>query len=278
MDSELSAEQRKNIQFRHPEKMLEELPGTDRKTIARLHGLSPDAYDAARKEFADRVCGVAHDLMGEPEMAACVGSLPFADEQTVVGFGDSITDDLQSWFEVVRRCFSLVRDRDNISFINRGNSGDTTTHAISRFGDVVGDDPDWIICMLGTNDVRLHGGSPTKSLVSAEEFAANLDMLRNYGTVETDARWLWITPPPVIEEKVKLGWGRGDPKLMWRNEDIHRICDAIRRRDEPVVNLQETFSCPPDACYFQPDGLHPSLEGQKLIARSVLRALSVNIQ
>lgn len=272
---ELSQEQHEYIlQFRHPEKMLAELPGANLDVMAELENMTPEAYRAARQKFAERAHEAAEELLEGAETTDLVDQLPFLAGQTVVGLGDSITDDLQSWLEILRHLWAIHRPDEEVTFVNRGYSGDTTTHAICRFGQVVADEPDWIICMLGTNDVRLHGESPTKTLVSTSETESNLEMLRHYAATETDAHWVWLTPTPVIEEQIRDHWRMSDLSLMWHNADLEAIREAILNRNEPAVDLSDVFTTPPDPLFFLPDGLHPSLAGQKKITRAVIRTLS----
>jgi lysophospholipase L1-like esterase len=52
--------------------------------------------------------------------------------------------------------------------------------------------------------------------------------------------------------------------------DLRAVDDAIRTTagaDDIVVNLSDAFGRPPDAALLRADGLHPTLAGQKAIAR-----------
>jgi lysophospholipase L1-like esterase len=145
---------------------------------------------------------------------------------------------------------------------------------ISRFLAVVALDPAWIICMPGTNDARLHGEAPTKCLVSPEETALNLEMLASFARTQTSARWVWMTPARVIEEKIGRHWFLGPLQVMWRNTDLDRIAEMLRRRPEPTVDVQAAFGWPLAEGLLLPDGLHPSLAGQKRIVRALVEQLS----
>jgi acyl-CoA thioesterase-1 len=54
--------------------------------------------------------------------------------------------------------------------------------------------PDWIICLLGGNDITRVGPAPNKPQVILSESVANLAELRQIAAVRTDAAWVWITP------------------------------------------------------------------------------------
>ena len=129
------------IQFQHPEKMLMKLPTQPEITdamIAPFFGLDPDVYVEIRADFTERARSSARELLENFDFRERVDRLPFETETTIVGLGDSITDDLQSWFEILRYLVEERRPQDNIRFINAGISGDTTPQIITWFlGDVV---------------------------------------------------------------------------------------------------------------------------------------------
>jgi lysophospholipase L1-like esterase len=266
------------LQFQHKEKLLAHIPGVNDTTVAALWGLDAATYRGTRAEFAGHALRAAKDLLADDDFAARVDRLPFAPGDTVVGLGDSITDDDQSWLEILRHLLAQRRPEAQIDVVNEGVSGDTTSQMISRFLDVVLRQPAWILCLAGTNDARLHGRFPTKTLVSLEETAANLDMLRHFGATQCPAQWLWIAPPTVIEQQIERDWFLSPFEMRWRNSDLAAIAEAMAgiaaQGQEPLVNLQDLFGLPPDPALLLPDGLHPSLAGQTAIVRAVVETLA----
>ena len=262
------------LQFQHPAKMLSRLPGVDDELVARMFQLDLGVFREIKQSYADAAGTAAEELLTCPDVARLVDGLPFEEGQTVVGLADSITDDAQSWCEILR-CLIANRLGDRgVRVVNAGISGDTTTHLICRFLEVVAEEPDWIICMVGTNDVRRHGLQPTKSLVSLRETKLNLAMLRNYGATQTPARWVWMTPTPVFEDQITDHWFLGPLQLAWSNADLDAVADYVRGQADPVVDLQAVFGDAPDPSLLLPDGLHPSLAGQKVITRALLETLA----
>lgn len=261
------------LQFEHLEKRLEGMPGATEEQIAALFGLDVEAYRAIRSQYASRARCAAEDLLADPAFSAQVNRLPFRPGEVVVGLGDSITDDDQSWLEILRNLLDLMRSGEQVRVVNAGVSGDTTAQMIARFLDVVVERPDWIICMTGTNDARLHGPSPTKVLVSIEETAKNLGMLRHMAATQTEACWVWMTPKPVIESQIAEHWMLSGFELNWRNADLLAVRNALCARPEPVVDLWDIFGHPADPRYLLPDGLHPSLEGQVAIVSALVGQL-----
>jgi lysophospholipase L1-like esterase len=273
MTTPLTDEQRDYIlQFQHPEKMLSRMPGVSPDLVARLFDVSARRREEVRAGFTGAVQSAAREILADPANAEALGRLPLCAGQTCLALGDSITDDWQSWFEILRAVFALRRPGEDVTFVNAGISGDTTTHAICRFLDVVERQPDWILCFLGTNDCRLHGMSPAKVLVSPAETQRNLEMLRNFGATQTSARWIWVTPCRVVESLIPRHWFLGSMQLMWRNADLDTVAGLVRRMPDPAIDLQGLFDGPGAADLLLPDGLHPNLAGQKAICRQVIRA------
>ena len=60
----------------------------------------------------------------------------------------------------------------------------------------------------------------------------------------------------------------------WRNEDVLAIASFIREQEEPVVDLQTAFGLPADPTLQGPDGVHPSLAGQKAIVKAFVECLT----
>jgi acyl-CoA thioesterase-1 len=269
---ELSPEQRSYlIQFQHPEKRW---PGLDETALAPVFGVDAATYRRLRATSAERAHTAAAELLSDPAFAIRVDRLPFRPGATVVGLGDSVTDDDQSWLEILRHLLTLRRPQDGITVVNAGISGDTTAQIIGRFIEVVQRQPDWIICLAGANDARTHGQSPTKTLVSLEETAKNLEALRQFAATQTTARWLWMTPTPVIEAQLATAWPLALFQIRWSNRDLAAIAEVMHQLPDPVVDLQRAFGNPANPDLLLPDGLHPSLAGQKAIVTALVAQLS----
>jgi len=262
------------VQFQHPQKMFAQMPGMSDELVATMFGIEPGMYAEIEASFAERAREAASELLQDPAFADQVDRLPFEPGHAVVGLGDSITDDLQSWLEILENVIEIRRPDDGILVLNGGISGDTTSQMISRFLDVTTYRPNWILCMAGTNDARLHGMSPTKTLVSIEETEKNLKMLRNFAATQTAAKWVWMAPATVIEERISRHWFLGPFQLMWRNRDLAAVAEIARAQPETTVDLYSLFGIPANPDWLLDDGLHPSLEGQKAIVRALVEELA----
>jgi lysophospholipase L1-like esterase len=263
------------VQSVHPEKVYFYLPGIeDEAVVAALYGVDVATYRAVRDRFAASARVAAEDLLADAAFAARVDRLPFAPEATIVGIGDSFTDDLQSWLEILRHLLDRPRPQDRIRVVNAAVSARTTTDVLHYLVPVVGQQPDWIFCLVGGNDAKRIGPEPTKTLVGIAETAGNLTEVRRMAAAQTKAAWVWITPATADEERVaayppfRLG------QSTWRNDDLVAIGDVLRRMPDPVVDLQAVFGRPPAPELLREDGLHPSLAGHRAIAKAVVDRLT----
>lgn len=261
------------IQFAHPEKTLG-TPVVNDDICAALFGVDLITYLRIKEQFAMNAARAAEELLDDVAFATQLDQLPFQPNETVVAVGDSITDDLQSWFEILRHALAMQRPQDNLTLVNRAVSGDTSTHLITRFLVATQDQPDWIFCFIGTNDVRTHGLHPYKTLVSPQETARNLQAIRQFTATQTQAKLIWLTPATVIEHAIPCDWWLAPHQLMWLNTEMATLAELVRQQPEPVVDLQRVFGVPANPRWLLADGLHPSLEGQKQIVRAVVERLS----
>jgi lysophospholipase L1-like esterase len=178
----------------------------------------------------------------------------------VVAFGDSLTADPGSWAEV-------------LELVNLGVPGDTTVHLISRFAEVAAHRPDLLIVMAGTNDARRHGSAAERILVPDPETKHNLELLITLAREQTRARIVFITPPPILEAKVRLApLLRAEP-VTWLESDVSRKAEIVAGLDAEVIDSRAALTPPLDPLLL-PDGLHLSPRGHQRLARWVLRSLA----
>ncbi|MBA2783083.1 MAG: hypothetical protein H0T74_09200 [Rubrobacteraceae bacterium] len=264
----------KLVQFTHLEKTYGYLPGMSEATVAALLGLDEATYREIKACFDKNAREAAQELLEDSSLAGLVDRLPFQSGETVLGVGDSFTDDLQSWLEIVRHLLESRRPRGKIRILNEGVSAQTTAMALRRFVPLVSREPDWIVCFLGGNDVTRIGPESNKTQVSLEETTKNLDAMRRMASTLTDTRWIWITPPTFDEARAAAFPPFQMGQSHWRNDDVLAIGDFMREQPDPAVDLQAVFGTPADPELQGPDGVHPSLAGQKAIARAFVERLA----
>jgi len=260
-----------------PARTLASLPGgagLSTETHAALLGLPPESYIAELGRMKAEAREAARELLADPAVAAMVDRLPLRKGATVVAFGDSLTSEPQSWAVILSEVLAVRRAADGISVAIIAVGGDTTTHALVRVGDVIGQQPDWILLLIGTNDARTQGPHPTKTLVHHEETARNVAELRQRISRETKARAVWITPPAVHEEQVGEYWGLARFGVRFRNEDLARVAQIVRDIDGAAIDVFSTLGTPPPADLLMGDGLHFTGAGQKRLALEVIKGWS----
>ena len=261
------------LRFMHPEKKLPPLPGMSAALVAQLFGLRDDQYSSIRADIDADTARASRLLADDPAIAAAIDRLVLAPGSAVVGLGDSITDDSNSWFEILRGVVALRRPEAGVAFVNAGVSGETTVEMLARMPVIAAANPSWIICLAGTNNARRFGTMPAPQL-SVAETLSGLRALRDYAARETRSRWLWLTPAGADEELIARNefWRQLQVRLL--NDDIMAVADAMGSLADPVLDLRETFGSPVDRALLLDDGVHPNIEGQTRIARAVIQKLA----
>ena len=258
------------LQYVHLDKLYGYLPGLA-ESLPAIFGVTPAEYAAIRGRFDDLARSAAEQLLTDGEFADRVSRLPFRRGARILAVGDSVTDDLQSWAEILRHALAIARPDDDLTVVNAGLSAHTTAMILRRWPSLLHPAPDWIICGLGGNDVtRIAGGKPQVALTESIE---NLRELRRIAAERTGARWVWLTPVPVDEERAAASPGFQYGASSWRNTDIAALAGAIRAFDDPVVDLVDVFGIPAHPELQGPDGVHPSLTGQQRIATALVETL-----
>ena len=181
----------------------------------------------------------------------------------VVAFGDSLTANPRSWAEI-------------LGLINLGVPGDTTVHLVGRFAEVVACQPDLLIVMAGTNDARRHGTAAERMLVPDRETRHNLGLLMTLAREQTRARTVFITPPPILEDKVRRAPLLRSEAVTWLESDVSRKAAIVAALDAEVIDSRAALTARLDTLLLA-DGLHLSARGQERLARAVLRSLGPSL-
>jgi acyl-CoA thioesterase-1 len=254
------------VRFQQPEKTLGYLGPLEESRIAALFGLSTEAYLDLCRGFEDQVRDVAQALLARPGFAEAVDRLPFTSGLHIVALGESTTADRLSWFEMLRQLLALRRPEDRIKLTNLAVSGCTTTQALGQLPGLAFHRPDRVLCMLGVNDAqRQASGGPT--LVSLTETERNLLALRDLA----GARWTWLAPCTVDEERVDKYPHFQRAGISWANKDINPIADFLRAQPELTVEPRLDTS---HADLRVDDGVHLSIEGQQEVVVALVEAMA----
>lgn len=118
--------------------------------LAALFGTDAGDFRGRLERFDESNRDAAAALSAEPGAAARIAALPYRPGEHVVALRESTTADRLCWFEVLRHLFP-----EGVRCTKLAVSGSTTTQARAQQLPVLGfQRPDWVLCMLGANDVQ----------------------------------------------------------------------------------------------------------------------------
>lgn len=274
------------LQFLNLEKRFPLLPGIENEeAVAGLMGLEPKELTKLRDRFASNAKQAAIELLEDGEVAEWIEDLPFEQGDTIVALGDSITDDLQGWFNIFQHVLEIGLEDADFTFINSGISYDTSTDALKRLNrDVLDHEPDWVIVALGTFDAQRLHVAPDRPLVSLADYWENLNTIETAVSEVTDNPLIWITPPPVITEmqqQIRLF------HFDLFEQDLNNIREILTGKKGYIVdpmgtrmqgeedNEEGEDNNGPAAWNYLSDGLHPSLSGHTNTVKELIRYLAL---
>lgn len=144
--------------------------------------------------------------------------------------------------------------------VNLGRSGDTTETMVGRFtSDVLPFQPCYLLILGGTNSLR--GGTPGAQIV--RELIEIRSMCEKY-----DIRPIFLTVPPVNPEAIERAFGE-ETAPRWQQE--RAVVNQFIRQQKYYIDIERFLSnkyglLPED---YAVDGLHPDIEGKKIIAKII---------
>jgi acyl-CoA thioesterase-1 len=261
----------KLIRFQRPERLLPYARHLSDTTIAAILGTEHATYVDTLTRLNVQLSDAVGELAADPDVAARLQRVPFTRGHKLVAIGESTTADRLSWFEILSALLSSTRPELELAFDNVAISGATTTQTLTTLPGLRHQRPDWVFCLLGTNDVQRFGSATGPRLVSQPETMRNLHELRNLTHLPRRSSWVWLTPTPVDELRVSAYPHFTRAGLVWRNRDIDEVATALHHVDEPVIDTGAAFS---GLDVHLDDGLHPTLATQRALAAHVLTRLT----
>jgi acyl-CoA thioesterase-1 len=191
-----------------------------------------------------------------PPNAAQVAAKPDDKRPVIVAFGDSLSAGLglrarDAYPEVLQR----LLDDQHYAYrvVNAGVSGDTTTDGVERLPDVVALHPAVVILEFGAND-GLRG-------VPVTEAYKNLEVLTE-GLKKAGAK--------VLLAGMTLPRNYG-PEYIHAFEEMYPQVEKKYHVARMPFFLQDVGGHPE---LTQPDGLHPTAEGARIIAKNLMSYLT----
>lgn len=259
------------LRFQHLESMVAGDPHLvdDPRALAALHGLAVEEYEGIRGRLADEAAVVAAELGADDAWSRRLDSLPWAGK-TVVAVGDSMTADLQSWARILEGAMREREPHAQTRMVNLALDGDTSAGLLSRLPAVLAQEPEHVLVMIGTNDGQGHAGNRV-AWISDGETVRNLEVIgRALG--DSGAAVTWLAPPPIRLEEIRRHWYLGELPIGW-SVDRHESKRQIVLRQEG--STYDSAAALGDRAEHFLDGLHPSLDGHRRLARGLVDALAV---
>ncbi|MFJ6758687.1 SGNH/GDSL hydrolase family protein [Streptomyces sp. NPDC091273] len=249
------------LRFHQPEKLLRYLGPLDEPVLAALFGTDAGDYRGRLERFEDRNREAAAALSAEPGAASRIAALPFRPGEHVVALGESTTADRLSWFGILRHLLP-----EGVRCTNLAVSASTTAQALAQQLPVLGfQRPDWVLCMLGANDVQRIDRTP---LVDFAETCRNLTALHDLAVARTGARWVWLTPTGTDPDLVERYEHFRRAGLSWSEADLDAVAGFLLDRPEPVVDTRHAARG-----HHEADGLHLTPAGQRAVTAALLETL-----
>lgn len=274
-DSEKEALEKYLLQFLNIEKLLPLLPGIENEaSVADLMGIDHAELTKLRSLFRDNAREAAVELLKDDEIAEMIEKIPFKNNDTIIAIGDSITDDLQGWFEILKNVLDIAVPDAEFTFLNAGISYNTSSDALRRLDrDVLSKNPDWVFVALGTFDSMRLNFAPGRTLLPLSETWENLRTIEDAVMNFTENPVVWITPPtvfPSLLEAMELF------DFSVSEKDLRQVREILTGKKGYIVDPlgKRMGGRDPEAWYFLSDGLHPSLSGHLNTVKEVLKTLS----
>lgn len=204
----------------------------------------------------------------------------FEADQRIVFIGDSITDcgrrDVRApygdgYLSLVRALVTARHPDTPLTWVNRGVSGDTVRDLAARWErDAVGERPDWLVVMIGINDVwRAFAGRPDEA-VPLDEYEATLRTLLRRAVDATGCRLLLADPyliEPDLADPQRAASDRYAAVVARLATEFGALHVATQRAFDHVLTLS-----PPTL--WADDRIHPDLPGHAVIADAFLRVIT----
>lgn len=150
--------------------------------------------------------------------------------------------------------------------VNMGVGGNTSTDLLNRWDeDIVALNPDWVVLLIGINDVWRQFNSPAQEdeAVIPEIFRKNLNSMAD----KTKAKMIWMTP-------YYLEPNKNDAMRKRMNEYGAIVKEEALKLNIPCIDLQEAFNKIlkfRHSSYISWDRVHPSPVGNMVIAREFIK-------
>jgi len=213
---------------------------------------------------------------------------------TIVALGNSITeaeagmpDAEQRWLQVLAGLLKQEFPARSFKLVNSGIGGNSAREAMARLDrDVLAHQPDFVLLEFGGNN---SGFRNRERRVSLAEFRRHLEDFRLAIAESTEAGVIVITFPPIVEEWHSVYTCGDNTGVYFEFFSAEGGCDAFIEQYREITRafarnngfalvdfakkLKELHEKDSPGRYTLPDGVHLTVDGNLVLARSVFRQL-----
>lgn len=265
------------IPFFHVRKRMPLFPGKDNLSgEAALMGVTEEELKVYRENFDENARRAALEVLKDDETTDLLKDLPMDGEETIVGFGDSITEDAQGWFSILQHVLEISTENADFRFINAGLSYNTTAEALRRIDrDVVIHEPDWVFISLGTFDAQRLNILPERTLMPLSETWENLNAIQDILEERVHNPLVWLTPAPVISDLLVENQLYD---FTIEEKDLGSVREIVSGKKGAIIDPagKRMGEEGPQAWHYLPDGLHHSLTGHMETVKAIIKKLAAS--
>lgn len=203
----------------------------------------------------------------------------------IVCMGDSITQmgDPNGYVSMVRDCLKTTFPKDPIQVINAGIGGEKSNDMLARFQrDVIDKKPQLVTLSVGINDVwhgfdsdHPKGGGPGGvDLASYTTYVSEMVAKAEQNRIKI----ILLSPTIITEDPLDVQNIKLEQYVKAEEEIAHKYhCKFINLQQVFFAELAKAKTIlPPENLYLTDDGVHLDLDGNKIMAREVLKAFGVS--
>ena len=156
-------------------------------------------------------------------------------------------------------------------FLNYGISGDTSRNILARHKkEVEIVKPDFLVTLIGINDVWRNAHNVVEEATTSEEFINNvIEIIKQTKAIVPHVKIIFLEPflLPGSSEVYERGYDLYKKNMALLQANVPQMVDKY-------ISLQDFFltHTTEDMVYLR-DGVHPSENGQKVLAENVINAL-----
>ena len=192
---------------------------------------------------------------------AAVNREPSSDAIRVACVGDSLTQSSVYPLKLWTQLGSNYRGRNfGVGSTTVSLDSETPYMNTSAFQNALEFQPEIVIIMLGTNDAQ-----PSLHRYNASFVDDYLKLVDAFQRLSSEPEIWIVLPPPIFSDE----GGKISPEYF-KNTIIPLIEQVANETNLPLIDVHSALAGHSD--YF-PDGVHPDIEGGKLIADEIYKAL-----